>query len=210
MDANVRNVYRLRAMKTMESLTRNNFEAHYVENSADAVKLVASLCPKGSSVSTGGSATLNESGVYALLTGGDYRFIDRFAPDGAADEKTREIFTCDAFFTSSNALTEDGKLYNIDGTGNRVAALTYGPKTVFVIVGVNKIVPDVEAAKTRLETMASPANAMRLNKKTPCAVNGECADCHSPDRICCTTVITSYQRRKGRVKVIIVGEELGF
>ena len=107
-------------------------------------------------------------------------------------------------------MTEQGELYNVDGNANRVAAMTYGPKCVICVVGYNKIVPDLEAAVARVEQVAAPANAVRLHKKTPCTVTGRCEDCHSPDRICCTTVIHRQQRVPGRIKVILVGEELGY
>lgn len=209
MDANLYKAYQLKALKTVESLNRNNFEAYFVATSQEAVELVKSLCKSGSRTASGGSATLSECGLLPVISGPDYIYTDR-SGGLSPDELTAATFTSDAYFMSSNAITEKGELYNIDGTGNRVAALTFGPKNVFVIAGINKIVPDLAAARQRLEKTASPANAIRLNRKTPCAATGECADCRSADRICCTTVITSYQRQKGRVKVIIVGEVLGY
>ena len=209
MDGNLYKAYQLKALKTVENLNRNNFEAYFVATSQEAVELVKSLCKSGCRTASGGSATLSECGLLPVILGQDYIYTDR-AGGPSPDELTAATFTSDAYFMSSNAITEKGELYNIDGTGNRVAALTFGPKNVFVIAGINKIVPDLAAAKQRLEKIASPANAIRLNRKTPCAATGECADCRSTDRICCTTVITSYQRQKGRVKVIIVGEALGY
>ena len=119
-------------------------------------------------------------------------------------------FFADCYLTSCNAVTEQGELYNVDGNANRVAAMTYGPKSVICVVGYNKIVPNLEAAVARVEQVAAPANAVRLHRKTPCTVTGRCEDCHSPDRICCTTVIHRQQRVPGRIKVILVGEELGY
>lgn len=209
MDNNLLTAYELKARRTVSNLNRNNFEAYYVESSQRAVELVRELCKNGSSTASGGSVTLSECGLLSVISGPDYRYIDRNA-GMPSDELTKAVFTCDAYFMSSNAITENGELYNIDGTGNRVAALTFGPKNVFVIAGVNKLVPDIESAKQRLEKTASPANAIRLCRKTPCASTGECADCRSADRICCTTAITAFQRVKGRVKVIIIGEQLGY
>ena len=122
----------------------------------------------------------------------------------------RQAFTCDTYLMSANAITENGELYNVDGNGNRVAALMFGPKSVIVIAGWNKIVPDLEAARQRVRQIAAPANTTRLNTQTPCKVLGSCQDCHSDSRICCDYTVLGQQRIKGRVKVILVGEELGY
>lgn len=209
MNQNMKHTYELRAKAAVEAFKNNRFDAYYVPDCAAAVELVRSMLPKGAAIASGGSVSLEESGIMALLKGGDYNYIDRGTSVNSEDY-IKASFTCDAFFMSSNAVVESGKLYNIDGAGNRVAALTFGPKNVYVIAGVNKLVPDIETAQKRLEREACPANAIRLNKKTPCAATGSCADCHSPDRICCSTVITTYQRTPGRVKVIIVGEGIGY
>ncbi len=208
MNQPVNRTMALRAQAVVKQLQKRNMDAYYVPTSAEAVSLVRELLPAGASVAVGGSVTLAESGVLALLQSGGYRFIDRTASE--EDDYIRAAATCDAFFMSSNAVTEDGKLFNIDGTGSRLAFLVYGPKSVYVIAGVNKLVKDLDAAHDRLKRVASPANALRLERETPCARAGVCADCRSPQRICCSEVTTTFQRRPGRVKVILVGEELGF
>ena len=122
----------------------------------------------------------------------------------------RRVFSADWYLASANAITEAGEIYNVDGNSNRVAAITFGPENVLLVVGCNKIVKDLAAAKERVEAIAAPANTVRLNCATPCAVSGKCEHCHSPARICCTTTIHSFQRVPGRIKVLLVGEPLGF
>lgn len=122
----------------------------------------------------------------------------------------RDAFSADTYLMSANAITETGELYNVDGNSNRVAALAFGPEQVIVLAGYNKIVPDMAAAVTRVEKIAAPANATRLHCQTPCAVTGECGHCNAPGRICCNYMVTGFQRQKNRVKVILIGEELGY
>ena len=122
----------------------------------------------------------------------------------------REAFFCDTYLTGTNAVTEEGELYNVDGNGNRVSAMIFGPKSVIVVAGYNKIVPNLEAARKRVREVSAPANAVRLDTKTPCKIIGTCRDCHSDERMCCSYVTLGQQRIKGRIKVIIVGESLGF
>lgn len=208
--------------KTMENLEKNNMKAFYVETKEEVVPLVKSLVPEGCSVSNGGSVSLAQTGVAELLESGVYDFIDRRGLEGEAlRECYSRAFACDAYFCSSNAVTENGELYNVDGNSNRVACIVFGPKQVIMVVGVNKIVPNINAAITRLKEKAAPPNAARLNCKTPCAVTGRCISldsndpymcdgCQSPHRICCNYVVSAWQRHKDRIKVIIVNEELGF
>lgn len=197
--------------RTAKKLEENHMTAYYAPTLEDARKLVQELLPKGCTVACGGSMTLSEAGIMNLLRSGDYEFYDREAvPQEEIDLVLRKAFFADCYLTSCNAVTEQGELYNVDGNANRVAAMTYGPKSVICVVGYNKIVPDLEAAVARVEQVAAPANAVRLHRKTPCTVTGRCEDCHSPDRICCTTVIHRQQRVPGRIKVILVGEELGY
>ena len=122
----------------------------------------------------------------------------------------RQAFTCDTYIMSSNAITENGELYNVDGNGNRIAALAFGPKSVIVIAGYNKLVPDLEAARQRVRDTAAPANAVRLDRKTPCKVLGACRDCRSDERLCSIYSVMAQQSKKGRIKVILVGEQLGY
>ena len=148
-----------------------------------------------------------------LLRSGAYHFLDRGAP-GLTPEDIgkiyRQIFSADCYFASANAVTEAGEVLNVDGNANRVAAITFGPASVILVVGSNKIVKDLAAADARVKAVAAPANAKRLSCKTPCAVTGQCENCQSPGRICCTYVLHRYQRVPGRIKVILVGQELGY
>lgn len=207
--------------KVLENLRKNRMEAHYVATKEDVVPLVKELVKEGSSVASGGSMTLKETGVAELLRSGFYRFSDRTAPNVTPEEKERierEAFFADAFFCSANAITEQGELVNVDGTANRVAAIAYGPKSVIVVAGVNKIVKDVEEGIRRVKTIAAPLNTKRLSCDTYCNKEGHClglngdltAGCASPGRICCSYLICGPQRFENRIKVILVGEELGY
>ena len=200
-----------RIEETIKNLKRRGFEPYYLESRAQVLPLVQKLVPAGSSVSHGGSETLKEVGVIDLLSGGDYQYINRAGLEGEALRQCyQDAFGCDAYFTSSNAITTDGVLYNVDGNSNRVAAMVFGPKSVILVVGCNKVVRDLAEAERRVQEVAAPANAKRLGCKTPCAATGVCADCKSNARICCTAAIHRRQRAKGRIKVILVGEPLGF
>lgn len=188
-------------------------DAYYVHTAKEALELVESLIVTDAVVTMGGSVTLSEVGVDRLLKSGKYRFLDRARPGITPEEAQdvmRQAFTADVYLCGSNAVTENGELFNIDGNGNRVAALTYGPKSVIIVVGYNKIVADAQEARERVKRIASPTNATRVKAQTPCTVTGECNECRSPDRICATEVLTSFQRQKDRIKVIIIDEVLGF
>lgn len=210
MDANLKSIIDIRINKTIENLKKNRMEAYYVKTSQEAVELIDQMCKQGESVSVGGSMTLFESGVIDHLRSGKYHFLDRYEQGVDVHQVFRDTFSCDTFFTSSNAITENGELYNVDGTGNRVSAMIYGPKSVIVVAGYNKIVPDIEAAQQRVRYTAAPANATRLDRKTPCKTIGSCVNCRSEERICSHYVIQAHQMIKGRIKVILVGEELGY
>lgn len=208
---------------TMENLQKNNIKPYYVETKAEVVPLIKTLINKGESVSCGGSVSLKECGVdEQVLKSGDYDFIDR---TGLQGEELRQsygrAFMCDTFLTSSNAVTQRGELYNVDGNSNRVACIVFGPKQVIMVVGKNKIVPDINAAVERVKTIAAPPNCKRLNCPTPCAETDKCVSlakenpficdgCHGDGRICCNYVISAQQRHKDRIKVIIVNESLGY
>jgi len=202
-----------RIERTMENLRKNRMPAWYVESREEVVPLLQTLINEGDTVAVGGSVTLFETGVIDHLRSGRYIFYDRYA-EGLTPEQLTEIhrksLSVKAFFTSANAITEEGELFNVDGRGNRVAALIYGPDNVFVIAGRNKIVKDLDEAINRVRYLAAPANAVRLSRKTPCAVTGFCQDCMSKDRICSSYVVSRYQMVPDRIKVIIVGEELGY
>ena len=212
MDKNLKAIYMARLERTAKALCQNRMDARVVADREELLRLIRELMPKGSTVATGGSATLEETGINALLKSGDYDFYYR----GRTDEKGepvdvfRAAFHCDWYLASANAVTEDGKLYNVDGNSNRVAALCYGPKNVIVVAGCNKVVRDLAEAEERVRSIAAPANCVRLEKKNPCTVAGRCADCRSESRICCNTLIQGFQREPGRIKVFLLPEELGF
>jgi L-lactate utilization protein LutB len=197
--------------KTIAALEANNMKTYMVKNKVDACTLALSLIAKKDVVGTGGSLTLDQCGIRDALGSGGYHFLDWHKPGIDPDEKNQllvQSLSCDVFLTSSNAITENGELYNVDGRGNRVAAMIFGPKKVIVVAGRNKIVRGLAEAKERLETVAAPQNAIKLHKKTGCAAIGYCIGCHTPDRICCHTVISDFQR-PNRIHVILVDEDLG-
>lgn len=201
------------AKTTMKNLEKRHFECHYCKTAAEATELAMSLVPSGSTVSFGGSMTLAESGMADLLRQrSDITLFDR--SKASSPEEIAEIYHkalhADYFFMSSNAITSGGELLNIDGTGNRAAALIYGPKNVIILAGMNKVVPSLEDAVARVKNTASPINAIRLNRQTPCAATGLCSDCLSPDCICSHTVVTRRSAPAGRIKVILIGEALGY
>ena len=211
-----------RLERTAESLRKNNIEAYIAETSAEAVKICEGLLKDGETISCGGSVSLAESGVLDLMRSGRYNFLDRStASDRAEVEKIyRETFSADVFLTSANAVTENGEIYNVDGNSNRVAAICFGPEMVIFVVGYNKIVRNIDEAFLRVKRCAAPPNADRLNCGSPFTETGECvsvkaggdmtAGCRCEGRICCNYVVSAYQRKKGRMKVILVKEELGF
>lgn len=204
--------YAKTAAGIIRNLEKRNMEGYYFENSKDLVAAILEMMPENSIISWGGSASVVESGMMDALKAGNYTLIDRMA--AKTPEESREIFSktvmSDYYFCSSNAITLDGELVNIDGNGNRVACIIQGPAHVMMIVGMNKVVTDVESGVKRVRTCACPPNAMRLNMKTPCAVTGRCADCYSPECFCNQIVVTRRSRHAGRIKVFLVGEELGF
>lgn len=213
MDGFAKANLQLHINKTIENLKKNNMDAYFVPTKEDALKQVNALVHDGDTVGCGGSMTLFETGIIDYLRGGRFHFLDRYQDGLSRDEVEkifRDSFFADDYFVSTNAVTEDGELYNVDGNGNRVAAMIYGPKNVIVIAGYNKLVKDREAAIERVRNIAAPANAARLNCATPCAKTGECMDCKGDARICCSYVFLAKQRVKGRIKVILVGEALGY
>ncbi len=196
----------------IKNLEKRHMEGYYCHTSEEAVKKVLELIPEGSSIGWGGSVTLSETGVMDALKQGNYKMIDRMA--GKTPEETKQLYAqiccSDYFLTSTNAITIDGELINIDGRGNRVAFLCFGPDHVIVVAGMNKVVHSVEAGVARTRNIAAPPNTVRLNKNTPCAKTGKCGDCLSPDCICGQLVITRLSMVPNRIKVVLIGEELGF
>lgn len=194
------------------NLEKRNMEGYFFENSAACVKAVIDSIPQGSVISWGGRETIKETGLMEAVQGGAYDLIDRSAAKNP--EEARALYAktvlADYYLMSSNAITIDGELINIDGNGNRVACLIQGPSHVIVIAGMNKIVTDVESGVARVRNMASPANAVRLNRKLPCAATGHCHDCLAPECFCNQIVITRRSGHTGRIKVYLVAEDLGY
>lgn len=212
MDQNKEKRNKLLAEKVIKGLQSRNMEGYYVKNKEEALKKVFSLIPRGSSIGWGGSASVDEVGLKVVAKTGDYVVFDRENCKNPIEKRQVEIqtFGCDYYLCSSNAITEDGILVNIDGNSNRVAAIAYGPNHVIMVVGMNKVVKDVDAAIYRARNEAAPINAQRFDLETPCKKNGSCANCMSKDTICCQFLVTRFSRHEGRIKVVLVGEDLGF
>jgi L-lactate utilization protein LutB len=199
--------------KACEALKSNGFDARYVATGAEALEGVASFVKAGMKVGFGGSMTVAAIGVAARVRQVGAEVLDHNAP-GLDDRQKMEIrraqLTCDVFVSGSNALTLEGEIVNVDGAGNRVAALTFGPKKTVVVMGVNKIVRDLDEAFGRLETTASPMNNKRLDRPNPCVKTGMCEDCHGDTRICRVYQVLARRPSLSDFTVIVVGEDLGF
>ena len=201
------------AATIIKNLEKRRMNGFYCADKESAIAKVLELMPAGSSVGWGGSMTLKDNGFFdAIVDANAYQVIDRDTAKTKEEEKKiySEICTANVFLMSTNAITLDGELVNVDGRGNRVSFLCYGPDKVIVVAGMNKVVTDVEDGIKRVRNMAAPPNCVRLNKQTPCAVTGTCADCFSPGCICAQTVVTRLSFYPGRINVILVGEELGY
>lgn len=191
--------------RTLKSLRKNGFEAKYFDHRSDALEYLIKECRGSDFISHGGAQTLDEIGFFERLAQEGMTYL----PYHASPENRLKSLSADIYITSSNALTEDGRLVNIDGAGNRVAALCFGPRKVFVVIGTNKIVKNLEQGIERIRKIAAPFNAIRLKKHVPCTITGECVDCHAPDRICRSTVTTDHPL-PGRITVILIDEVLGY
>jgi L-lactate utilization protein LutB len=201
------------APKVVKALNARGFEAFYFDNEAEAAEKIISLIPKDHLVSWGGSLTLTDLGIQKRLEKEGYNLLDR--DKAATPEERKEIMRrallCDTFLSGTNAISEDGQLVNIDGNGNRVAAMIYGPKQVVVAAGMNKVAKTYEDAIVRARTVAAPLNIQRFpNVKTPCNENGTCADCIGPNTICSFFVTTRFCKPVGRIKIILIGRDYGF
>ncbi|MBU0734012.1 MAG: lactate utilization protein [Proteobacteria bacterium] len=216
MEKPIANYWQLRLADLKEALEANNFEVFTADNAIEASRVVLEkILPKTGtkSVSWGGSMTFISTGLYDAFKGNpDMKVLDVFnknlSPEDAL-ELRRQSLLVDLFITGTNAVTETGELVNLDMVGNRVAGITFGPKHVVVLVGRNKIVPDLEEAMVRIKDYAAPTNAMRLDKKTPCVKTSRCEECKSPDRICNSWTITQKSFPKGRIKVVLINEDMG-
>jgi hypothetical protein len=207
--------WRLQAGRIIKNFKKRGIDGIYCESSAEAVREICRLIPAGALVGMGGSETIIESGLVDALRRLDIRLLDRYK-EGVGKEEINEMrrqgMAADVYVSSSNAVTADGKLVNVDGTGNRVAAMIFGPGKVIVMVGMNKVAADVEAAIARVKNTAAPANALRVGVETPCSKTGFCQDpyCQPPHRICCQLVVTEASMTPGRLTVVLVGEALGY
>jgi len=216
MDKPLEHYWSKRLADLQQTLEANNFDVYTAADAAAAQRIVMDeILPKcgARSVGWGGSMTVAGTGLFqAVKARTDIEMVDTLDKQVSAEEfveRRRQSLLVDLFITGTNAVTEDGQLVNLDMFGNRVAALTFGPKHVVVIVGRNKIVPSLDDAMFRVKNIAAPANAMRLDKKTPCVKTSYCDECKSPDRICNTWTITEKSYPKGRVKVVLVNQDLG-
>ena len=203
----------LLGQRMIKNLNRRHIEAYYCPTVAEAVKKVSELIPDGSSVTWGGSMTIRDMGIpQQLCNRGTLEVLDRDKAE--TPEEVQEIylraFTSDVYLSSANAISEDGVIVNIDGNGNRVAAITWGPKKVIFVIGINKVAQTVEAALARARSTASPINAQRFDINTPCKTDGVCHNCNSTDCVCSYVHFLRNSRNKGRHVVVLVGEDLGY
>ena len=212
MTEQMKTYYEKRAQVLVKNLKSRHFEAYYCPDSASALAKALELIPEGASVGWGGALSAQQIGLIDAVKSGSFAAIDRDAAT-TPEERTQALKRCltaDVFLCGANALSLDGQMVNIDGTGNRVAAIAYGPDMILVIAGMNKVCDTLEDAVTRARTIAAPMNKQRFPFKTPCEVTGACADCKSEESICNQILITRNCRPAGRIKFILVGEELGF
>lgn len=200
------------AQKVIKGLQSRNMEGFYAETKEEALNLALGMIEKGATIGWGGSASIEDIGLKKAVCEGDYIVYNRDICKNAVEKRETEIkiFGSDYFLCSCNAITEDGVLLNIDGNSNRVAAIAYGPKHVIIVVGMNKVAKDEEAAMYRARNIAAPANAQRFDINTPCKTTGACANCKSADSICCQFLMTRFSRHQGRIKVILVNEDMGY
>jgi len=204
----------LQVQRTLDALKKNNFTAKFVPKTSDVLGEIFKMIPEGAIIGTGGSQTLVQIGFFQEIKKHPVKFLNSTGGQGISPEEIlqirREILLADYFLSSSNAVTEEGEIYNIDSIGNRVGAMMFGPKNVILVCGVNKIVKNINEAKRRVQEIVAPINAKRLGLKTPCAETGECADCSSPQRICNIYSVLVKKPMRTNVTVILVGESLGY
>ncbi len=197
------------AQTVIKGLKSRNMEGFYAASKEEALQKALELIPEGASVTMGGCQTAADIGLTEALKDSKYNYLDR---NNAPDKRAAELasYGVDYFIASANAITNDGVIVNIDGNSNRVSCLAYGPQHVLYLVGMNKVCPDIDSAIKRARNVAAPVNATRFGVNTPCTKTGACADCKSPETICCNFLITRYERHAGRVSVILINDSLGF
>lgn len=201
------------AEKLIKNLKRRNIQAWYCPTGEEAAKMVSELIEDGSTVTWGGSRTIRDLGIPDILRErGTLNVLDRDLAEDREEQLRiyRQAFSADAYLTSANAISEDGVIVNVDGNGNRIAAISWGPKRVIFVIGLNKVAQTLEAAISRAMGTASPINAQRFDIKTPCNIDGTCHDCNSPDSICSYIHLLRNCRNEGRHVVVLVGENLGY
>lgn len=212
MDANVKEIIKIKMEACKKALEKNGMKAYLVEDAQAARELVNAMIKDRETVCDGGTMTLQETGILDMLNHRDLVFHSHSDPTMTreqSDAEARKAFSADTFIASTNAVTLQGELVNIDGHGNRVSAMIFGPKQVIIVAGYNKIVEDEEAAKKRIREIAAPANSVRLHKQTPCSKTGSCQDCYSKDRICSSYVKINYDK-EDRIRVILIAEAYGY
>ena len=208
MDKNLYTRNEKLAQKVIKGLESRNMTGYYAADREEALKKAIELIPEGSTVTMGGAMSAVEIGLVDALMNGNYDFLDRNQMEPR--EALLKGYDADVFLTSANAMTEDGVMVNIDGNANRVSYIANGPKKIVAIVGMNKVCEDIDGAMKRARNIAAPTNAQRFNINTPCKKTGSCANCKSPDTICCQFLVTRYSRHAGRIHVILVNDSLGF
>ena len=204
--------YQKRGQILVKNLQARHFDAYYCDTREDALAKALELIPEGASVGWGGAISAEQIGLMDAVHSGNFRAIDRALAKSPEEreEMMRECMFADVFLTGANALSLDGQMVNIDGQGNRVAAIVYGPKSIIVVAGMNKVEDTLEAAITRARTVAAPMNNQRFTNDNPCSVTGTCGNCKNLTCICNQILVTRHCRPVGRIKFILVGEELGF
>ena len=204
--------YEKQAQVIINNLKRRNRAGYYCKDISEAKEKLAELLGENKTIGYGGSMTIDENGFKDFLREKGHEIIvrDDYKTPEEKRELNKKLITCDAFLSSTNAISMDGELVNIDGASSRVAFITYGPEEVYIITGMNKVTSDLETAMERAKNVAAPINAIRIGTGTPCTKAGKCMDCFDSKTICCNTVITRYSRIKDRIKVILIGEDLGY
>lgn len=203
--------YEKRGSILVRNLQSRHFEAYYCASKEEALKKALELIPEGASVGWGGAMSCEQIGLMQALHAGNYRAMDRSLAKTPEEQEQmmHDMLSADVFLTGANGLSLDGQMVNIDGKGNRVAAIVYGPKNIIVVAGMNKVEDTLEAAMNRARTVAAPVNNQRFGNNNPCSVTGTCANCKNETCICNQILITRHCRPVGRIKFILVGEDLG-
>ena len=205
-------LWRIKMERTKASLLKRRITAAIFTSADEVLSYLQGKMPKGAVVGVGDSLTLKDIGLYNMLEKGSYRYLNKYI--GMSKEEKRQLyvsnFDADFFFSGINAITEEGEIYNLDGNGSRVAPIIYGPKKVFLVAGYNKVVANEQEAIARIKSYAAPADAIRLNKNTPCAKTGKCSDCRSEDRICNYLTVIKGQFDADRIEVLLLDMNLGY